>query len=287
MIKKILLFIFLSSIKTSVAAEISSGICSQKGTIRKQNEDAYIICSSGKGRYLSGVFDGHYGDGVSQFLKNNIKQVFDEDKSLDIKTKLENTFLTLDQKVSHLNAGSSAAVAYLVTKKKKNRNTLILHTAHVGDCRIILIDKNGIPVFSTKDHKVNRKCERIRINNNGGMIYSQEIKKPNKNIREEFVIVQGYKLGVSRVIGDRFLDKEKKLIIANPECHQLKLRGFYYLVICSNGLSDGLTNADIGSFIINNKEQALSLLTRLLAEKAVEKGSMDDITVIIDRIKTE
>lgn len=285
--QKIVLLTGLYLTSILFAGEISIGSFSKQGASRKRNEDRYIHAIIADKDVLTGVFDGHSGDAVSEYLQNNIVSVFNKDTSPDIQTRLTNTLLTLDQKVKPLESGSTAAIAYVESNDEGKNSKVIFHTAHVGDSRIVLIDCDGNIVLSTKDHKPNREGERERIERNEGMVISRTGRRAGSIVEDYYVIRGEYQLAVSRAIGDYFIDETKKCISAEPEYNQRILQGLYYFIIGSDGLYDAMTNEEIGHYIIENKEKKLLSLAKMLVKKAIEKGSKDDITAIVGKIKTQ
>lgn len=86
---------------------------------------------------LFGVFDGHGGDEVSKYVKDNFKREFMDQKNAannDIKKALHMTFLVLDLKLKKeyyaTNTGSTACVV-LITKDS-------IYCANLGDSRAVL-----------------------------------------------------------------------------------------------------------------------------------------------------
>ena len=286
MIKEIIVCVVLTSAIASFSAEIRTGCFSQIGKKNQRNEDRFIIATA---RNFSAVFDGHGGDLVSSFLQENIvaefNTTFNEGQPTDIKTKFNNLFSSLDNKVRHLAAGSTASVAYIEVNNRESK--AVLHTAHVGDSRIVLFDENGKVVFATRDHKPNREDECTRIEENDGIIVSFERSIGKKTITESCVYLHGAKLNMSRSIGDHCWNWNKKIISSQPEYNQVKLEGLYYLVIGSDGLFDVFDNEKIGETIINTREKKLSQIIKILIQQAVTKGSRDDITLIIEKIQTK
>jgi len=94
------------------------------------------------------------------------------------------------------------------------------------------------------------------------------------------------KLGVSRAFGD-YEFKEAKYLVADPEIKQVTLeRDAHFLVMGCDGLYEKFTNDEIVSYIKNKiSSQPLEAVIQQLVEEALDRGTEDNITVIVVNFK--
>jgi serine/threonine protein phosphatase PrpC len=143
--------------------------------------------------------------------------------------------------------------------------------AHVGDSRAIL-NCNGTAIRLFEDHRPSRKDEMARIESAGGLIL-----KVGGAYR-----VNGA-LAVSRAIGDRGL---KEFVVADPEIVTRTLTDTDdFLVVASDGLWDYVKDqecVDIAkSALSDDATDTLESAAKTLVEIACERGSSDDVSVIV------
>ena len=209
------------------------------------------------------VYDGHgvkCGDKISHFLKENLHNYFIQtfgsmhERMLEAFKKADD-----DQCVrSYKNAGSTATVVYI--------KDTIAHFAHVGDSRALL-EACGMVAFATEDHKPSRCDEKQRIEDAGGII--------------SYARING-SLGVSRAIGDHKYDKN--VVISEPEYTEVLLvRHNKFLVVASDGLWDVMNNDDVVNVLDRQqaKIQDMNAFAKMLVDLAIERGSTDNITVMV------
>lgn len=159
----------------------------------------------------------------------------------------------------HWHPGCTAIVALIV------RN--MLYVANAGDCKTILC-RAGRPIALSKDHVASCPKERERIVNAGGQVKWQI----------DTWRVGAAALQVTRSIGD---DDLKPAVTAEPEITETVLSvEDEYLVMASDGLWDILTSEEVIS-IIKDTVKEPGMCSKRLATEAAERGSKDNITVIV------
>jgi serine/threonine protein phosphatase PrpC len=270
MMKKILLLISALSIALQVNA-----VSIKYGVAREQNQRPYqedrdvqrSIIRKTTNRKLGdffAVYDGHGGDKVSSFLKNNLHTYFTFYllKNKTEKNAFKEAFRFAEKKaLKHFNDGSTAVAAY-VTKNN------ILHCASTGDSRLVVY-KGG----ATQDHKPDRADEKDRIEAAGGVVY----------VLNDVARVNG--LAVSRSIGDRNLKKGAEgQIIATPEYIRYPLTPKNkFAIMASDGLWDVVSNEEALDFVhvAFKKKEDPTAVAEKLKNIAMERGSGDNITVIV------
>lgn len=223
------------------------------------------------------VYDGHGGNDISLFLKDNLKKEIKKvlkvhhkhpDKALHI------AFHNIAKSLSNYHNKYVGSTALVMIKNKTD-----VWVANVGDCRAILKYFNGndyeaIPI--TEDHKPNSPDEKKRIYTSGGFIAQD----PYGTWR-----VSG-NLAVSRSFGDLYLTPA---VTWEPEIYHIKITSnMRAIVLASDGIWDTLSNKDIveiSSDIIQgnlsfNPEHVLNHICKNLAHHAQNRGSGDNISVI-------
>jgi serine/threonine protein phosphatase PrpC len=227
------------------------------------------------------VFDGHGGKTVSKFLKNTIAYHFinkfkEHKKDIfcypDITSKYINKIFNfiqnklIEEYPKHaIHCGSTACI---VIHYKDLNNQSKLWVLNVGDSRAIKCNKFNIAEQLSQDHKPNSPDERIRIEKLGGVI---EFDGSDWRIKN---------LSLSRAFGD--LDCNP-YVTHLPQIYEYTVNPKdKFLVVACDGLWDVLSNQDVVDFInIALAQKIKTNLAKLLAEYAIQKGSMDNVTAIV------
>ena len=249
---------------------------------RNHQEDFFYhgIVDGGK---LYAIYDGHGGTFAAGFLQRNFPTYFLAASGDTMRKKMKATCQKLEEDL----------ITYLQTKERVEDqskygscgSTLVAtfvkdglaYFMHVGDSRAVL-ESEGKVVFATADHKVGNKDEFQRI----------------KELKADGFIhlyANGARIGglaISRAFGDYTLKNKLKneckgpVIIAEPDYmaqHLTKQNKF--LVLASDGLWDTLTNEKVIQILNDKKDDDIDSITQLLATTAIEKGSTDNITVML------
>ncbi|HEX4068614.1 MAG TPA: PP2C family protein-serine/threonine phosphatase [Candidatus Babeliales bacterium] len=213
------------------------------------------------------IYDGHGGDEVSSFLKDNLHDYFAQCLISAGKNKREAFECAFakaeDYSLKNYDAGSTAVVAFIESD--------ILHLAWVGDSRAVL-ESNSKPSFPTEDHKPDSKDEKERIERAGGQVYWHGVWRVNG-------------LAVSRSIGDRKMKVGKEgQIIAMPEYAEIQLnKNNHFMILASDGLWDTISSEEAVAMVNKGLEDNKSLndIAQELQNAAIAKGSGDNITVCV------
>jgi protein phosphatase 1L len=230
---------------------------------RKTNEDEYIIEDYDTLKVF-GIFDGHGGDEISRYLKKNlIRNIINKgDRTVLTTNRLEksfeNTQYNIIKRYPKISRGTGSTALILFIKKER------LTILNLGDCRAV-ISYNGNAQQITEDHKPHTNKERRRI------------EKLNGKITWDGFDWRIQALSVSRAFGDT---DTKRFVIQKPDIFRHTLRkGDEFIILACDGLWDVLSNKEAVNFVIKNRKKRG--MTKLLAEYAIEKGSTDNITVIV------
>jgi len=266
-------------------SKISVGSASNKGR-RDKNEDAHVTFVSleqDPTTSFFAVYDGHGGKGASTYCKEKLHKNVLERKcyATDKKKALTKGFIKTDEKyLAKVKDDGSCAVVALLTKSDYH-----LYVANVGDSRCILYS-NGAAKALSRDHKPFLEDEKKRIEEAG-----HEVKKDTELVSGKRVIT--YRVdgttAVSRSIGDYdFKDNfqsgpEQQAITCVPEIMESDVVAGNFLVLACDGVWDVMSNEDVGQYIIQQgqTEKDLNKLASNLATEAINRGSDDNITIVI------
>ena len=306
---------------TTTAGTMKMGAASVKGTVRKVNEDRYGVyentnARAGEPEVILSVFDGHGGSAVSEWLTANLSTIILEewaqaDFCLEaLRTaclKADNTLVQPpegffaafgERGVGGAKCGSTAVIACVFEEGGVKK----LCTANVGDARILLV-RDGKAVQLSVDHVPDDEAERKRID------------RGNPNLRKSMVTFTegswrvGGVLALSRAFGDSFLKESGRFegfgeknadygsgfgLNAEPDCYiETITPADTWVMLSSDGLYDnperggggGWNNDEIAAFLTAAGPDAdPTALAKELVERAVQKGSTDDITVQVMRL---
>ncbi|KAK3026326.1 hypothetical protein RJ639_041375 [Escallonia herrerae] len=160
-----------------------------------------------------------------------------------------------------------------------------LYVANAGDCRTILC-RAGCAHALSKDHVASCLEERERVISSGGEVKWQIDTWRLVLLLSRFYLPLGdaglmhpnQLSGVTRSIGD---DDLKPAVTAEPEITEVMLSvEDEYLVMASDGLWDVMSNVEVVSIIKDTVKEA-GMCSKRLATEAAERGSKDNITVIV------
>jgi len=260
---------------------------------RSSNEDQHEIIINMNGEdpdlkniNLFGVFDGHGGKDVAKYLKNHIPQFFarnhmkyDTNSQAEMKKYIEKVYdhvqNSLERKLKNISytIGSTALVCIFYKKNKSIKYNVI----NVGDCRAVKCNKDKIAIPLSKDHKPHLIEEKKRIEDIGGKIVYDG---------DDWRISD---LSVSRAFGDM---DATPYVTHKPEIFSYTLKqNDKFMIFACDGLWDVLTNQEAVNFVlekINETSKIVNMsgyskknIANLLAAYAIEKGSYDNVSVII------
>jgi serine/threonine protein phosphatase PrpC len=219
---------------------------------------------------MLGVFDGHAGGQCSNYLAQTLPGELQKQTKHHLKTQLpthellQDVFHSTDRqwlsqaKCKAIEDGSTALCVVLDGPE--------LIVANCGDSRALL-HQAGQTIALTRDHIPEDDDEKQRIIKLGGYVIGGRL--------------QG-KLGVSRAFGNIEF-KECKYLISDPEVKEVSLHSdAEFLVVGCDGLFEQFTNDEIIGFIKNKiSSNPLDVVVKDLVDEALDRGSNDNITVIV------
>jgi len=229
-----------------------------------------------------GVYDGHCGDQAARLCRDELHRRVSESPHF-AQGNIEQAFiaglLSLDRAIIQSaqadgwNAGATVAAAVIVDSS--------LYTANLGDSLVVLAQRpataggDPVPITLTKIHKASVPEEKQRIIEAGGMVMSGRVYGD---------------LAVSRAVGD----KQYKRPVADADFVSpvpyttkcaLSLTQHDFVILATDGLWDKVTPADAVKHVANLRTQKPEPtpheLARSLVELASQRGSSDNITVLV------
>lgn len=247
------------------------------------NEHFPHTLSAQTNRALYAVFDGHAGDEAailaSEIVDHCIvtEAAFTSSSTESVRQSLADGLVKADAKIVDTGnaqkwaAGATAVVVAIVGER--------LYSANLGDSEAIVCVNKGntrIPHVLVHKHKPTDDRERDRIIAAGAPVFRGRILG---------------KLAVSRALGDAEykLPKTKANFVSNEAytaCLDLNETHEFIVVAC-DGLWDKLTHQEVIDFVHEHLAlgQNSQQISEVLAQHALDKGSRDNVTVIIVLLK--
>ena len=211
------------------------------------------------------------------FLKKTNKKVFKDNKSTI--NYIHNVYDHLQNKLKKEKYSKYCGSTALVTFQTKFRKKNSLWVVNTGDCRSVICNRYNIAVQLTKDHKPNSMEERKRITGLNGKI---NFDGDDWRVKD---------LSLSRAFGD--LDATP-FVTHKPQIYKYKLSNSdKFIVLACDGLWDVLSNQEVVNFILEYRNYGADLkkdqinIAQKLAQFAIDSGSSDNITVIINFLKDQ
>ena len=239
---------------------------SHPGKVRPLNEDALgadpniglFVLADGLGGYNAGeVASTMAVSSLLSGLGSELEQAHsNEDGNFDPARALRDALIDMNDEIfrAALNStvyegmATTAVVAWFLGGR--------LWVAHAGDSRLYRYRAGALQQV-TKDHSFSQELL------DAGMISEEEARVlPAKNL-------------VTRAVGaSPSLD---------PEVHDYELESGDILLLCSDGLTEMVSNADIGA-MVGNDESDIAQAARRLVEAANDAGGRDNCSVILVRV---
>lgn len=238
--------------------QIEFGARSDQGKVRNSNEDACIANLPSKTFLVADGMGGHAaGEIASQIAASTVEEFLtksDSDSNSEnllrqaVEEANTRVYETQMEKPEYRGMGSTLTVLYFSSSR--------FYVAQVGDSRAYLF-RNGALNQLTQDHSV------VWPLYENGILTKEDISKhPQKNL-------------ITRSIGTY---PQVDVDLQNNAAHE----GDIFL-LCSDGLTDVLTDQDIARTLISNRKSTQELADRLV-DAANEAGGPDNITVIVVRL---
>src|SRR5579872_6718342 len=251
---------------------------------RKSNEDSHNITlgmDDTENKYAKinfyGIYDGHGGKFVSNFLSNHIHHFFvDKNVKYPLSKQYVNDAYNIIQNIlftKYEKKATDCGSTCLIVCHFKVGNDNYLNVLNTGDSRCVLC-RNNLAIPLTKDHKPDWPEEYARIIKLGG-----QIKKDGNTYRIN-------DLSVSRAFGDK---ESSKYVTHIPDIYKYKLKSTdRFMIIACDGLWDVMSSQDAVNFVLKNCYDADMKrinfnvnIAETIAQHAIEKESGDNITCAV------
>ena len=211
------------------------------------------------------IFDGHGGDFVAKYLKENFaSNLHDSIKinySLNFHSILKSAFESMDKNLEKFeitqNCGSTATIVVI-----DNNN---IYCANVGDSKCFYIDKNNA-VQITEDHNCSNEKEKEELKKKGVIIFQNRIFGS---------------LSLTRAFGDFEFKKEGITSIPYIKKIYLDKSDIKYIVIASDGIWDVVNKEKLFEIYQELKNGTSEEFCKHLVDYAINNGSNDNISCII------
>lgn len=236
---------------------------SNVGMVRQNNEDSLISRPLWGGRYvLLAAIDGmggfDCGEVAAETARSAIEGYLDRFKHGDPSNLLTQAVVEANNAVVRkkeemgLTRMGCVLTAALVDLDKRQ-----IHMAHVGDSRMYRYSEGELVKLS-HDHSVVGYQEEI-----GALTEEEAMHHPRRNV------IERYAGNVIHMLGDpNFLETSSFPIVPGSQ-----------LLLCSDGLSDVLTSAEIKDVLCQPQSPKWKVET--LIDRTNAKGGKDNITVVI------
>jgi len=216
---------------------------------------------------LFAVFDGHGGEYVSQYLKENfseflkktINSKYNSRFTQILKESIENIDKYFDNSEEAKNCGSTGTIVVV-----NNRN---IYCANVGDSKCYYINESEA-IQITEDHNCNNKVEVDTLKNKGVAVFRGRVYGS---------------LNLTRSFGDTEFKKDG--ITSTPYIKKIfsDKNDVKFLIIASDGIWDVVDNKKLFQISKELKEGSSEEFCNNLVNYALENNSNDNISCIVIR----
>lgn len=198
--------------------------------------------------------DGHGGDFVSSYIKNNfVRKFYDKLKrNEELKTTIKKTLNQISDEMKTIEEGST-----IVGIVSNGKDAVLFN---IGDSRCYGLLKNNKLKQLTTDHNLYNRNEIKRLN--------YKVVDTDDERRLDGVLM------MTRSIGD----SDVKNVSSKPSITNINLQDYKYLLLLSDGVYDTLQSKQIENVIIQNKNIIKSLLK-------LSETSDDDRSILLLKIK--
>ena len=252
---------------------------------RPQNEDKHNIILNIKNHDKTiqpinfySIYDGHGGKAISTYLSLNFPYHFTK-KSVEYPLTgkyISSAYKTIvaDIDKNYTKQSIQCGATCIAAIEYEHNNSRYIDILNTGDSRCVFCVDNRA-VAKTLDHKPNWPQEKERITKLGGKI-----------------VFDGYDwrigdLSVSRAFGDK---DAAPYVIAKPDIYRHKIKkSDRFMILACDGFWDVFDNQDAVNLVLElsydlkkgKKNNIKFNIAKVLANAALEKGSTDNITIIV------
>lgn len=247
--------------------------------VRKAMEDFTIAEPDvlGNGRFaFYCVLDGHGGAQVAKFAKENFVkalrprlEAFKDGQSAG--SVIESAIATLETQLKMIGGRDCGSTLCGVLVDRQARRVFY---ANVGDSQALAIrfdSKDSLHAdFKCDTHKVSNPAEEARVKAGGGSILNGRL---------------AGNLLITRSLGD--FDLREYGLISAPDIRESEIFKNKLVVIASDGVWDVIDREAAVKLVKASGKKGLEDLSRAIVKEAVERGSVDNISVVLLKIALE
>ena len=214
------------------------------------------------------IFDGHGGDFVSKYLKENFASNLHKNikinYSLNFRNILKTSIESIDKDLEKLkeaeNCGSTGTIVVL------DNNSV--YCANVGDSKCFYINKKNNAFQLTEDHNCSNQKEKEELKKKGIIIFQNRVFGS---------------LSLTRTFGDTQLKKDG--IECNPYIKKIFLDrdDVKYIIIASDGIWDAVNKEKLMEIYKEVENGTSKEFCNKLVDFAMNNGSNDNISCIVLR----
>lgn len=239
---------------------------SDAGCVREKNEDAlYIDPSLGLAILADGMGGHRSGEVASQLAVATIAEIArDAGQAENVQDLLEQSLKSANRAVyesSRMNVDHFGMGTTVISSIIRDNTA---HIAHVGDSRVYL-HRNADLTQITEDHTYRTQIARYASVSNGLDEGSEADEIGDMGALGKMLV---------RAIG---IEPEVEI-----DTCTIGLENGDYLLLCSDGLTDVLSDAGIARIL--NSEMVAEAAAEKLVQQAIQKGGPDNISVIVIRL---
>jgi protein phosphatase len=241
-----------------------SGHKSDKGLVRENNEDATYVNDKLGVYVLADGMGGHEGGEIaSNIAVNTIARILSSSIMIPQKNSLEdiihNALYKANDSIISYRKNHVEFIDMATTIVISTFHDDFVNYVHLGDSRVYLFRKNDKLIQLTDDDSL--VMEMVKQ----GLISKDDSREHSlRNI-------------VTRYIGT------DNLVI--PQVHQHEMETNDYIMLCSDGLTNMLTDEEIRSILSRNNSLDPQEICNLLVDSANKNGGEDNISVILIKNK--
>ncbi|BFU20340.1 protein phosphatase domain containing protein [Entamoeba histolytica HM-3:IMSS] len=266
--------VFNYQFKESKKVKCITGMISLQGK-RPTNEDTEIVkdkIKKDKIKFgLYAVFDGHGGSGTSQAAISVVEEELMKSELMKKKMyeEMMNEIFSKSDKILcntvYDNSGCTAAVVLVIGR--------FLICANVGDSEVLVISEGKQYEVLSVQHKAKLPDEKKRITSLGVPVYGGRVYGS---------------LAVSRSLGDKQYKGGRGAVISTPhvKVYEMTKKDKAFVISC-DGIYETLNYDDVVDWVITGMKlnKAPTIIAENIAMDALEKGSKDNVSVIVSLLK--
>ena len=260
-----------------IARSVCEYAYSESKNNREHMQDLHKIIdkyTNDNSKGLFTLYDGH-GNNTEHFkyARDRLPELFARFLQ-KTRNNIEQSFIftlqQLDDEIrlfrSNDTSGSTITIVYVY---KDNNGITCISCANLGDTKAIVVHCNNTYKLITTEHKCTNDKEIQRIKKMGGMVFNSRLFG---------------QLALSRALGDYSLKPYGLSTTPSMYRHYVSEKD-KYVVIASDGVWDVVNEEEV-SVMCNddNRKGNCKVIAKDIVDTAIEKGSRDNISVIVIRL---